>query len=82
MTAAAALPEAATQPVQAPPEPVLVGTFAMYRTGDGGFVVAWKKKGEDTARHLPIPAFLLQAAAAQTGRSVDDLLAELLGQQP
>lgn len=66
----------------AAPEPFLTGSFNLFKTPDGGFVVAWKRKGDETTRHLPIPAALLMMAAAQTGRSIEELLAELLGTAP
>lgn len=65
-----------------PPPPFLTGTFNMFKMPDGGFLVAWKRKGDSQARHLPIPAALLSMASAQTGRSVDELLAELIGATP
>ena len=63
---------------QAPPEPFLTGSFSAYRHR-GGIVVAWRKKGEEAVRKLQIPSFILQAAAAQAGCTVDEVLEQLLG---
>lgn len=58
---------------------VLVGSFAIYQMPDGGFTIAWKRKGETESRQLPVPAMLLHMAAAQTGKTREQILAELIG---
>jgi hypothetical protein len=70
--------EPAQPAAPAAPAALLEGTFALYHY-KGGFMIAWRKKGEEGVRHMPIPAFIVQTAASASGQSVDDLMAELLG---
>lgn len=72
---------ATTEPDTAPPpySLILIGSFAIYEMPDGGFTLAWKRKGEDISRQLPIPAGLLAMVGAQTGKSRSEILAELVG---
>lgn len=72
-------PAPVAQAAAEPPEPFLLGSFGIYAMDDGGFLVAWKRKGESDTRHLPIPAALLTMAAAQTGKSREAIIAELTG---
>lgn len=66
-------------PAAVPPEPFLLGSFGIYAMPDGGFLIAWKRKGDGETRHLPVPAALLTMAAAQTGKSREEIIAELTG---
>jgi hypothetical protein len=76
--AAPAVPEpAAPAPDDSPPEPMIEGSFALYQH-KGGFLIAWRKKGEQDVRHLPIPEFVLQMAAGAAGRPVDELITDLI----
>jgi hypothetical protein len=59
--------------------PMLIGSFAIYEMPDGGFTIAWKRKGDPTSRQLPVPAALIAMAAAQTGKTRTEILAELTG---
>jgi hypothetical protein len=70
--------EPAEHAAPAAPVALLEGTFALYHY-KGGFMIAWRKKGEENDRHMPIPAFIVQTAASASGQSVDDLMAELVG---
>jgi hypothetical protein len=71
---------ATTEPEAGPDCPLLlIGSFAIYAMPDGGFTIAWKRKGDPTSRQLPVPAALLAMASAQTGKSRDEILAELTG---
>ena len=73
--------EDTTPPAQAPdaPAPLLDGTFALYKH-QGGFLVAWKKRGEANTRHLPIPSFVFQMASNASGKSIEEIIAELTGE--
>jgi hypothetical protein len=62
----------------AAPAALVEGTFAVY-AHQGGFLVAWRKKGEAETRHIPIPAFVLQMAAQASGGTMTDLLDQLTG---
>lgn len=63
-----------------PPCPlILIGSFAIYEMPDGGFTIAWKRKGEEESRQLPVPAGLLAMVSAQTGKTRSQILAELTG---
>lgn len=64
--------------VSDPAAPLVEGSFAVY-SHDGGFLVAWRKKGEAETRHIPIPAFVLQMAAQASGGTLDQLLSQLTG---
>lgn len=60
------------------PAPLMEGSFALYRHNDG-FVVAWRKRGAEQPHHLSVPAFVLQMAASASGKSVDEIIHELIG---
>lgn len=68
-----------TTPPAAPPVALLEGSFALYQH-QGGFLVAWKKRGEQNTRHLPIPAFVFQMASNASGKSIQEIIAELTGE--
>lgn len=68
----------AAQAPPAPPEPFLTGTFSAYQYQET-IVIAWRKKNEDKDRHLKLPKYALQAAAAQTGVSADEVISYLIG---
>jgi hypothetical protein len=74
-TAAAAAAETG-QP--AAPQPLIDGTFAIYQH-NGGFLIAWRKRGQGITRHLPVPPFVLQMAAQASGKTIDDIIGELAG---
>lgn len=68
-----------TEPVKpVPPTPMLQGSFALYEH-NGGYLVAWKKRGESETRRLPIPAFVITMAAQASGRTPQQVIDELIG---
>lgn len=60
------------------PTPMLQGSFALYEH-NGGYLVAWKKRGETETRRLPIPAFVITMAAQASGRTPQQVIDELIG---
>lgn len=68
-------PESPETPAPAPPAPILQGSFAMY-AHQGGYLIAWKKRGESETRHLPLPAMILNMAAQMSGKSVEEIVNE------
>jgi hypothetical protein len=67
------------QPEPADAVPALLeGSFALFEN-DGGYLVAWRRRGDDETRHLSIPAFVLTMAANATGQTPDQVVAQLMG---
>jgi hypothetical protein len=45
----------------AAPTPFLRGRFALYELPDGGMLLAYRPEGEETDRHLTVPAIAVAA---------------------
>jgi hypothetical protein len=69
--------EAAGTPDQAPPTPVLEGSFAIHTPPDGTLLLVWRRRGTQEDRYLPVPAIVLQMAAQASGGKPDDILQKL-----
>lgn len=62
------------------PAAFLKGRFSLFQTTDGGLLVAYRPDGETEDKHLPIPAFIVQAASQMAGgQDPAALLTGLLG---
>lgn len=65
-------------PAPAPPVPKVQGSFALYEH-NGGYIIAWKKRGETETRRLAVPAFVIGMAAQAAGRTPEEVINELMG---
>jgi hypothetical protein len=76
-------PKLANQP--APPEdpgmlgpvPVLEGAVAIYVTPDQSAVIAFRPRGSSEDRKMVIPAFIIDMACRQAGRTPAELFTQL-----
>ena len=62
-----------------PPTALIQGSFAIFDPGNGGLLLVWRKKGETEDKYLPIPPFIIQMAAQQSGGTSADLIQRLVG---
>lgn len=60
-----------------PPTPFLQGTFALYKTPDGGIVLAYRARGTEQDRQMAIPPFVLQMAGQASGLSPEAILTRI-----
>lgn len=61
------------------PEPLLSGSFAIFKTPQGGLVVAYRPKGDQDDKHLEIPATIISMASSMGGGSLEQMAAMLAG---
>lgn len=75
--------QAPTDPVPAEPapptgpEPLLEGTFAIYELPDESLIVVYRPRGANEDKRFILPAFLIQMATRQTGRTTADVIAAI-----
>jgi hypothetical protein len=44
------------------PTPFMHGTFAIFETPDGGYVIAWREDGNEQSNQIPIPGMMVKQA--------------------
>lgn len=71
----------APPPGAAAPVPLLDGSFAFYEYR-GGLLIAWKRAGEEITRRKPIPKLVLDMATQVSGKTLQEVIADLLGETP
>lgn len=59
------------------PVPLLEGSFALFRPPDGSLLLVWRRKGTEEDKYFPIPPFIISAAAASSGKTIDDIIGHL-----
>lgn len=59
------------------PVPLIQGSFALFRTPDGGAVVAWRAKGSDEDKRFMIPGFIIAMAAKQSGLTPEQIIEKI-----
>lgn len=59
------------------PVPFLTGKFALFRTPDGGIVLAYRLPDADSDQQLLIPPFIVSMAGQASGLSPDAILAKI-----
>lgn len=64
------------------PERLLGGKFAAYLTNRGAVHLAVRVDGEDTDRHVEIPAAILKVAGMRAGGDVVEMLRGLRDNSP
>lgn len=65
------------------PIAVSVGTYALYRTPDGGAHLVYRAEGAEEDVHMPIPAMALQLASkmAEGDLPIPPMLQKMLGKR-
>lgn len=61
----------------APPTPLLEGSFAFFSPAPGQLLLVWRKKGDTKDNYLPIPPVVLQMASQMGGMSFEDITSKI-----
>lgn len=66
--------------VVAPPEPLSMGTYALFQTPKGGLHLVYRPKGSPEDVHMEIPAFVVSMAQKMANGETNPVgIAKMLG---